>query len=293
MKRFQKVNIEISNICNLQCSFCPPVVREKKVMSLDLFQRVMDQVAPLTEQVALHLMGDPLVHPQLDEILKICEKAQKEVFLVTNGVLLKRKEALLLKPIVRQVNFSLHSFPDNFPDEDPSQYLDTVFEFTEKAFQQRPELYINFRLWNLDAPVGKNDKNVKMLDRILKRWGNPDTIRKIHELDVRTQKSVRLVNRLYLHFDTEFIWPDLKLPEIGNKGTCYGLRSHFGILADGTVVPCCLDKEGVIPLGNLSEQPIQEILISPRAQKILNGFLSHKLEEELCKRCNYIERFKE
>ena len=98
-------------------------------------------------------------------------------------------------------------------------------------------------------------------------------------------------NKLYLHFDTEFIWPDLKLPILGQKGTCYGLSSHFGILADGTVVPCCLDKEAAIPLGKIQDTPILEILNSERAKSILKGFQNNKLVENLCQRCQYIERF--
>ncbi|MNL50894.1 hypothetical protein D3C87_1739510 [compost metagenome] len=110
-------------------------------------------------------------------------------------------------------------------------------------------------------------------------------------IDVRRNKSVRIKNRLHLHFDTEFTWPALDLPILGEKGTCYGLSSHFGILADGTVVPCCLDKEGKIPLGNVKDQKILEILDGERSQKILKGFKNNKLVENLCQRCQYITRF--
>jgi radical SAM protein with 4Fe4S-binding SPASM domain len=98
-------------------------------------------------------------------------------------------------------------------------------------------------------------------------------------------------DRLYLHFDTEFIWPSLDLPALGTSGRCYGLSSHFGILVDGTVVPCCLDKEASIPLGNALDTPIVDILASRRAQDILKGFKQNKLIEKLCQRCQYIDRF--
>jgi radical SAM protein with 4Fe4S-binding SPASM domain len=97
--------------------------------------------------------------------------------------------------------------------------------------------------------------------------------------------------RLYLHFDTEFTWPSLELPALGTEGTCYGLRTHFGVLVDGTVVPCCLDKEGAIPLGNLREKPISDILGGARASAMRKGFRERRLVEELCRRCQYIERF--
>jgi MoaA/NifB/PqqE/SkfB family radical SAM enzyme len=288
-KKYSKVNIEISNICNLQCSFCPEVIRAKKLMDADLFEKIISQVAPLTEQVCFHLMGDPLVHPKLAELVEICDRYQVKIFFVTNGVLLREKQAeLLLHPAFRQVNFSLHSFFDNFKDQSPDVYLERIFSYTELAFERRPDLYINYRLWNLDDPLGTGEKNREMLRRIEARFN----IQIDPKRDVRKEKSAKIRNRLYLHFDTEFIWPSLELPVLGDSGTCYGLSNHFGVLVDGTVVPCCLDKEGSIPLGNILDFPIEEILQAPRSRQILKGFQGGRLVEDLCKRCQYIERFK-
>ncbi len=295
-KRFSKVNIEISNICNLQCSFCPEVIRTKKLMDESLFEKVIREVAPLTEQVCFHLMGEPLVHPKLERFLEICAQETVPVNLVSNGVLLTDKRAeLLLHPIVRQVNFSLHSFNDNYPDKDHDDYLEKIFKFTERAFEKRPDLYINFRLWNLprvneiENPV--QQKNRSMLNKIEKRFDSLIANRLDLDFDVRLQKSYKVKNRLYLHFDTEFVWPSLDLPTLGTRGTCKGLINHFGVLVDGTVVPCCLDKEAKIPLGSALELPIPEILESPRAKEILKGFRERRLVEELCQKCQYIQRF--
>ncbi|MFZ4405390.1 MAG: radical SAM/SPASM domain-containing protein [Pseudobdellovibrionaceae bacterium] len=288
VKRFQKVHIEISNICNLQCSFCPEVIRNKKIMDVSVFENIIQQVAPLTQLVCFHLMGDPLVHPHLSELIQICEKHQVKIFFVTNGVLIKDSNAdLLLSPAFYQVNFSLHSFFDNFPGKDPTIYLNKIFQWTHLALQQRPDLYINYRLWNLQDVKGSATENIEMLHKIEEQfdWKMNDGV------DVRRKKSWRIKNKLYLHFDTEFVWPDIHLPILGSSGTCYGLSSHFGILADGTVVPCCLDKEASIALGNVHEQSVTDILNSARAVAMADGFRQNKLLENLCQRCQYIERF--
>ena len=257
-------------------------------MGLALFESVVEQVAPLTEMVCFHLMGDPLVHPQLSEMIEICDSHQANIFLVTNGVLLRpEKYDLMLHPRFHQINFSLHSFFDNFPDKDPSNYLERIFGFVERALSERPELYLNFRLWNLNDPIGSQTRNVEMMQRICDRF---DFIAP-SELDVTKRKSFNIKGRLYLHFDTEFIWPSLDLPVLGTAGRCYGLSSHFGVLVDGTIVPCCLDKEGAIPLGHVNDKPIVETLASNRAQTIIKGFREGKLHEKLCQRCQYIERF--
>ncbi len=288
--RFSKVHIEVSSICNLKCSFCPEVVREKKFMDLELFERALSEVVPLADQVALHLMGEPLTHPKFEALLLSCERARAPIFLVTNGVLLRDKhKALLLKPGFRQINFSLHAFADNFSDKDPTQYLENIFDFVDRALKERPELYINFRLWNLQDHQNSTGANSELLRQVEEHY---DFKLKAFT-DVRQQKSYKILGRLYLHFDTEFVWPDLSLPSLGTRGTCYGLTSHFGILVDGTVVPCCLDKEGDIALGNIRRNAISEILESPRAKAILDGFSKGQLTESLCQRCQYIERFAE
>ena len=287
-KRFHKVNIEISNICNLQCSFCPAVIRDNKMMDLDTFRTIVEQVAPLSQLICLHLMGDPLVHPQLKDMIEICDQHQANIFLVTNGVLMRpEKFDLLLHKRFYQINFSLHSFFDNFPNKDPSNYLERIFTFTERALAERPELYLNYRLWNLNDPLGSQTPNTEMLQRICDRFDFAAP----NEVDVRKRKSINITERLYLHFDTEFIWPSLDLPVLGTSGTCHGLSSHFGVLVDGTVVPCCLDKEAAIPLGNVADKTILEILGSNRAQTIIKGFKQRQLVEDLCQRCQYIERF--
>lgn len=288
-RRYWKVNIEISNICNLRCSFCPEVIRPKKLMEPEFFRRVLDEVAPLTGTVTLHLMGDPLVHPKLEQFAHICEERGVKIFLVTNGVLLRDTHMeTLLHPAFRQINFSLHSFADNFGERSPEMYLDRVFRFTELAFEKRPKMFINYRLWNLDSPHGGRADNAHILNRISERFQAP-----IREPDIRLKKNLVLKNYLSLHFDAEFTWPALDLPMQGVQGTCQGLSSHFGILVDGTVVPCCLDKEGVLALGNIERQKLTDILASDRANAMLRGFKSNQLVEALCQRCHYIERFNE
>lgn len=260
------------------------------MMGLDLFRDIIKQVAPLTDLVCFHLMGEPLAHPDFAQMVEICAEHQVKIFLVSNAILLKpEKFATLLNPAFYQINFSLHSFFDNFPGKDPSRYLQRIFAFTELAMAERPELFINYRLWNLHEPTAHAESNKAMLSRICSYFAVPEP----NSIDVRQQKNVKLKNRLYLHFDTEFTWPGLNQPILGKHGQCYGLSSHFGILVDGTVVPCCLDKEAAISLGNVKEVSIAQVLASSRARALLQGFKNHQLVEDLCRRCQYIERFQQ
>lgn len=285
-KRFEKVYLEISDVCNLRCDFCPEVLREKDFMSAELFRRLVAQVAPLAEQVCFHLMGEPLTHPRFAEFVRVCAEAGLPVNLTTNGTLLTPARAdALLDPAVRQVNFSVHSFAANFPGRDPGPYLEPLFAFARRALQVRPDLYVNYRLWNL-AGAGAAE-NAGLVARVGRAFG----VELEDRADVRRGKSLRVAGRLYLNFDTRFDWPSPAAPLRSSSGTCRAVSRQIGILSDGTVVPCCLDKEGVVALGDATRRTLEEILAGERAQAMARGFREGRLAEDLCRRCTFAARF--
>ncbi len=286
-KRFKKVYIEISNVCNLQCTFCPEVERDKRFMEPALFQKAVRAVAPLTEEVCFHLMGEPLLHPQFDAYVDFCGTLGLSINLTTNAILLNtERSSALLHPAVKQINFSLQSFESNFPEKENTEYLQRIFDFTHQALRVRPDLYLNYRLWN-NGVEGAPASNDRMIEKIKQGLGvafNDFT-------DVRWKKSAKISGRVYLHLDSRFQWPHPGHPVRSTRGFCHGLSSHIGILADGTVVPCCLDKEGVINLGNCGTQKIDDIIDGIRAKSIHDGFQNGLLVESLCQKCTFITRF--
>jgi len=288
-RRLRRVYVEISNVCNLKCDFCPTVERQSQIMDEGTFRRVIQEVAPLADEVCLHLMGEPLGHALLPKFIGICGEFSLPVNLTTNGLLLTgpRRDALL-GHAVRQVNFSLQSFAANFPDADPAVYLRRIFDFVREAQVVRPDLYINLRLWDLAEPLGATQHNQVVREALSAEFGCGELWSMI---DVRRKKRVRLSGRVYLAFDTRFEWPSMTSAVQGDRGFCHGLGTHVGIHADGTVVPCCLDKEAVIALGNAREESLRSIIESPRASAMRDGFARGELVEDLCKRCTFIDRF--
>lgn len=288
--KFERINVEIINSCNLKCSFCPTPERSLTQMSVDQFQALASSLKPMTKEVVLHLLGEPLSHPEFGRLIRAASDVGLPVNIVTNGLLLTgERVSAVLHPIVRQISFSLQSFGDNFPEQNPKSYVRRIKEFTDRAQAERPDLYINLRFWDLEGETPNETNHNQELRKALAEvfqfnWENIS-------VDVRRRKSHRLFGRLYLHFDSRFIWPDLKGDVLQTQGFCHGLTGHFGIHADGTVVPCCLDHKADIPLGNVFKQPIREILDSARAQTIRQGFANGVLTEDLCKRCGFISRF--
>lgn len=287
--KFLRTYIEISNICNLQCTFCPEVEREKKILSPQNFRKVLREVLPFTEQVCLHLMGEPLAHPEFPEILKICEEEGAVIHLTTNGTFLSKYgfETFLKSKSLRQINFSIHSYKDNFPGQDIRPYLYDILMFSREAMTLKPELYINFRLWNLLDTKEMRDENQDIINHICEFFQVPVN----ENIDLSFRKNKNITGRLYFHFDSRFKWPSYNDPENGERGFCHALSQQIGIHADGTVVPCCLDKEAGIPLGNVLTDNFSSILNSPRLKGMREGFQKQILTEELCRKCTYIRRF--
>jgi radical SAM protein with 4Fe4S-binding SPASM domain len=254
-------------------------------MNLTDFENTVKQAAPLAEEICLHLMGEPLAHPDFEKIITICEKYETQVQITTNGLLLKRyKDLLIHNKFIRQVNFSLQAFKDNFPDRHLDQYLLPILEFVKYSQDTRPELYINFRMWNQQSQQQDNSDIFEYIEKYFNIQIN-------RNIEVGAIKSKRIWNRLYLHFDSRFEWPSLDATYQGKQGRCNGVLKHIGIHANGIVVPCCLDDKATIQLGNCFDEPLENILKNERTTAMREGFLNGVLVEELCQRCSFIKRF--
>lgn len=275
MKKFKKIYIEITNICNLSCSFCSIETRVRKTISLDKMEEILVKINDYTDYVYLHVKGEPLLHPELNKILNLCKKYHKKVNITTNGTLLKERKEIVKHPAVRQMNLSLHS--ENQKEDYLEDILQTVEELKEKI--------IIYRFWTMNKE-GLNEKSAKIVDKIINYYHlSPEIVKKI-----KAESHIKIRNNLYIDKAEEFIWPNIKNDYYQEEGYCYALKDQLAILVDGTVVPCCLDSNGVIVLGNIYKNSLEEIINSPRFQKMRNGFCNRRVSEELCKHCSFKNR---
>ncbi len=275
----KKAYVEITNRCNLACSFCPKTKRAPRTMSAEEFDLILSRLAGQVQYVYLHVMGEPLLHPELPRLFALAKARDMKICITTNGTLLqKRAGELLAAESLHKISVSLHSFEGNDgADEQELAYLTQVWDFAEQAAEKG--VIVALRLWN---DGGADARNGEILSFLRAHANGPWAEKR--------DGSFLLRDRLYLEHAGKFDWPDLSANESGAQ-FCYGLRDQLGVLADGTLVPCCLDHEGDIPLGNLFAQPLEEILSSPRADAIRKGFSQRKPAEELCRRCGFAARF--
>lgn len=180
------------------------------------------------------------------------------------------------KPYLHKINISLHSFEGD-DAEKYRKYLSDIANFAKIA--SAAGVIVVLRLWNKGFDGGNNDVALNFLrEHIDGEWAE-------------NTRGLRIREKLFLEWGDRFAWPDSEVACFGDEVTCYGLRDHFGILSDGTIVPCCLDSDGVIALGNIFTDDIDRVLSSDRAVAMKRGFECRRATEELCRRCGYAQRF--
>ncbi len=290
LKKFKKFYLEITSICNLACSFCPPTERVKQFISLEDFSKRLDEIKPYTDFIYLHVKGEPLLHPKIDQLLDLSHEKGFKVNITTNGTLInKNRHKLLNKPALRQMNFSLHSFDGHEGSKDKEGYVRSILAFIKEATTQS-DLIVSLRLWNLTQDNKTNleiERNRAILQIIEDEFNLDYQI----EEKLTPGSGVKVAERVFINQDYEFKWPALHEEEDDGKGFCHGLRNQAGILANGVVIPCCLDGEGVVNLGNINDKPFSEIIEGERATNIVDGFSRRVAVEELCRKCGYRQRF--
>ena len=273
----RKAYLEITNRCNLSCAFCPGTDRTPGMLTEEAFTQLAARLRPWAEYLFYHLMGEPLAHPLLPRFLEIAAGMGFRSIITTNGTLLhKQQEMLLAAPALHKVNISLHAFEANDLAMPFGEYLAGCMAFGQAA---QGRCIVSYRLWN---GGGQDAKNEEILASLHAAFSEPWAA---------VRRGQRLADGVYLEHGDKFDWPDLSAADGGEKVFCYGLGDQIGVLCDGTVVPCCLDHEGDIPLGNLHSQSLKEILESPRAKAIFEGFRQGRASEELCRKCGYARRF--
>ncbi len=262
MKRFKRVYIEITNNCNLNCSFCAPSKRCKQFITPAKFEEILRQISPYTDYIYLHVLGEPLLHPNLDEILTICEKYNKNVNITTNGTLLQKNLEILLKHKVRQINISLHCECEN-----KHSYISSILTCLDKL---SPFSFISLRSW------------LKCDDIIIQK------ISEHYSTKITNERKQTLTKNVFFSVEKPFIW---QANENDENGFCYGMKDMCAILDDGSVTACCIDYDGSINLGNIFKTPFKNIIESEKVKQLVQGFNNKKLICETCKKCEYRKRF--
>lgn len=276
-KRFKKIYIEITNRCNLNCSFCGKNKRDYRDMSLLEFELVINKIKKYTDYIYLHVKGEPLLYSNLDSLLSICDNTNIKVNITTNGVFLKEKLSVLMNHFcIRQINISLHS------ENNKKNYFLDVFS-SGKVLSTK--MFISYRIWDLKE-YKLNKKSTEIVNKIIEFYNlSPVIVDKLYN-----DKNIKIASNTFVNKENIFTWPDVD-NDILVDGFCYGLKTHIAILSNGDIVPCCLDANGEIKLGNIFEDSLDDVLNGDIYKSLLKSFKDNKAIHPLCKSCNFKNRF--
>ena len=283
----QKVYIELTSKCGLSCDFCPSASRTTSSMDLELFAKTNAEVKEYTNDIAYHVVGDPLLMPNLTEYLDVSHENGLNVHITTAGYYLKESDAETLNhPAIKQINFSLNSYRGNTLKISLDEYLQKIADFTLAFRVLNAKAFINYRLWNIDVDNSQESYNEEVIRSMFEKLGA-----KIASSSLQTPQRLRIIEKVLFNFDSLFEWPSLEAAFVSERGSCHGLSAQMAVLSSGEVVPCCFDYEARINLGNIKNATLQEIYKGERSQKMLEGFKKGELTEELCKHCAYRVKF--
>ena len=272
MKKYKKIYIEITNNCNLKCSFCSKVNRKKRFMTLEEYDIILKKIKDYTNYIYLHVKGESLLHPNIIEFIKQADRYNLKVNLTTNGTLFGKYAIELGKcSNLNKINFSLHS------ENKKRNYFENIFDNIKYLSDNTTVIY---RLWTLKNNE-LDDKSTKIVNKIKKYYElSPEIVEKI-----KIEKNIKIKPTIYVDKDNCFEWP--KINDNKSCGYCYALKTQIAILVDGTVVPCCLDSDGIINLGNIFKDEINNIINSEKYKKLQKSFQDRKPEELLCQSCTF------
>ena len=273
MKKYNKAYIEITNRCNLNCSFCPKTKRSAKNMTVDEFKIAVEKISKFTKYIYFHVLGEPTLHPNLSEFVKFANSLGMKITITTNGTMIEKLADILKEEKLYKVNVSLQAVGGN-SGIDLEKYMLDVINFAKYASEIGTLVVL--RLWNNGSLINRNDE---IVDVIKKHFS---------DFVLQDSGSVTLMPKLYLERADEFQW---KCNDFVDNVYCYGLKDQFAVLVDGTVIPCCIDSEGEISLGNIFTDDLDNVLNSPKAVAIVCGFQNKKAVENRCRQCGYARRF--
>ena len=256
---------KISNICNLDCSFCIKTNREKRTLSIDEFKIILSKIKPYTKYLYFHVLGEPLLHKNINEFIDI---ASEDFFvnITTNGYLINN----INTNKIRQINISLHSFDEKY-NKSLNDYLNDLYNF---SVNNKNTTYINYRLWT----------NSKYTNEIISYLENK------YNTKIQVGVNNKLDKNVYLNFSSEFIWPDKATEKVDINTSCHALIDHIAILSDGTITACCLDASGKINFGNIFKDDLKDVFNNELFINMLEGFKYNKRIHPLCQKCNFIDK---
>ena len=321
----QRIHIELTNVCNFDCTFCPKqeMTRHYEYMDFEKVCSIIDEIAEynMAEKITFHVMGEPFMHPRFFEILDYAAQLGVKTGITTNGTYLDEEQAIKLEKVTAsQINISLQT-----PDEESfktrkarrmkfDEYHNRILEFIGACLYQTkpPKIKVHFLNTSIKTEVPGEDwtvgtmsviNNTEELRKTFRYWAN-----EVHKIFPPLSSEEKTAVEKKIDKLSTFKWNVIEIaPNIsfetyilntwGNAftesdsvvpsktGYCSALNDHFAILCSGDLTYCCVDYNGNTKAGNVFENSITEIMNSQPVIDAVEGFNKLKVVHPYCQKC--------
>lgn len=267
IKKLTSLIIEPTNTCNLRCTFCfvtEGMNRAEGFMDFDLFKKVIDD-SPGLEHLCMHNWGEPLLHKDIFRMFDYAAQAGvRHIVMNTNGTLLTDKmiDRIVDSPL-SIIRFSIDGSPETF-QRVRGVALDkierNILKLKEKKEARRPGL-------GMGVVFTVEEDTHQDVEAYIDHWKNiVDHVRTQAKLIQNPRKEI--------------------CPEPFGKD--YG---KLVVLWDGTVIPCCVDYNASLKLGNAWEQPVMDLWQGAEIERLRDQHRSGNFPDT-CVNCNECETAK-
>ncbi|MEL6139226.1 MAG: radical SAM/SPASM domain-containing protein [Cyanobacteria bacterium J06628_6] len=320
--RLERIHLEVTNVCNFKCEFCPDAImaRKRGHMALPLLTQALDEIAEkkLAKVVAFHLMGEPLIYPHIFDAISLALGRRLNLHLTTNGSTFHLRPEHIQKLVssgIPKVTISLQTpDPDTFiirgapPMLQPDKYFEGITSYVRANLAARdsntrvhlkfldttphPFLVPHKQMHVVEGKEQMRQELTSWAHRLLEKTADRPSDVEIQQKIARHKPGrwqvIELTPKLALETFPLDSWGNVESDTVvpASFGYCNGTTDQAGILYDGTVVPCCKDYDGQIPLGNLNEHSLVDILDQQQpACGLRAGFDRFQVTHPVCKRC--------
>lgn len=270
------LQIETTSACNLKCVMCPrkSMTRKAEHMSLDLFCKIIDQSAGRSEIAILHLMGDPLLNPEIYKMIAYCRKFGLRTVISTNGMALTKKACSEIYE--SGLDIILLSFDGGSKEIFEKVRVGANFEQVVKSYRNFLEMQKDYT--QKIRPVIQMIKfktTKEETEAFYKLWNGfkADVIIKPF---TRWQGDNEIINKL-MSFN----------PSTLENSLCDRAWQWLTVISDGTVIPCCRDYDATVRLGNLKEQSVEELWNSSAFTSFRKMHAAGRSKANICRKCDY------
>jgi len=286
------MSIEPTTGCNLRCPECPSGLRSftrpTGMLERAIYEKIIKECAPHLTYLHLYFQGEPFLHPQFLDLVKIADQHKIFTATSTNAHFLNSKTIpkILesgLKQLIVSVDGASQAVYENYRIggnlERVKLGIQLLIQERGRANKPYPQVIFQFLV------TGKNEHEIPKIQALAKEL-------QVDELQFKTAQIYGYEN------GSELIPENLKYSryvpagngkwklkkEIENK--CWRMWQGAVVTWDGDMVPCCFDKDASHVMGNLDGANLAQIWNSVSYQSFRGQLLQDRSQIEICKNCS-------